>query len=168
MNKDLIMHFRIMHKLVDVKTKVPGTGKIVTQKILKPFLGKRGPGNDSYGGVTVTGARLDHPLMGMTIRWGVSLCMMEDKYNIAKGIEDSFDHAHKNEYVTKDVSYENAKQIANVIAHKVWDAQAIESIMKHLFNWTNEALPVEGTYVTKKSPKKAKALEATKLARKAA
>lgn len=145
MNKDLIMHFRIHHKLENVPTKIPGTGKVVTQKILKPYLGKRGPGAYTFGGVTVCAIRYDHPLLGMTLRWGAALCLSQDKYVRKDGYEMASQVAYENDFITKDVSYANGKEIATVIAEHIWKSQNIMATMTHLFAFTSEVLPVEAT-----------------------
>lgn len=158
MKKDLIMHFRIAYKLVSVPARDPGTGKKVIQKILTPVLTRRGPGIASNGGVTISGMRLEHPLLGMIIKWGAALCQLEDRYirkggqmdknekHIINGSEIAYEYSLEHEFVTKLVSYENAKQIANVIAAAIWKNQDIKPTMEYLFHFTNEALPVEGTY----------------------
>ncbi len=146
MKKDLIMHFRIAYKLVSVPIRNPGTGEKVTQKILTPVLVRRGPGLSSNGGITISGARMEHPLMGTIIHWGVSLCLLGDRYTRKTGSDNAYEYSLEHGYITKLVSYENAKQIGNVIAAAIWKNQDIKATMKYLFAFTNEALPVEGTY----------------------
>jgi hypothetical protein len=136
MKKDLIMHLRV-HKEIfpihprEVRAKINGIRMVQTIAKVKYTLGITGPAVESKDGVSVCGIIFEKDGTKY-IRWGVSMVKGEN-YNRSEGCYRSRKFAMEHKFVSKHMSYSDAKEFANILGQEVWKHGY--AIMKPMFKY---------------------------------